>query len=226
MSNNPEKDAIRAEARKQQIMDAAFHVFTEKSIDSVTMNDVAAAAGVGVATVYRHYSSKPVLVLAVATRAWQGYTEKNYRDVEANRDWTAAQIFACFLETFIDLYRHQGELLRFNQMFNIYVRAEAPSAEQMAPYRAMIAGLAERFHAMYEKAQADHTLRTDVPEAEMFSATLHLMLAAVTRYAIGLVYDAGIDPERELQLLREMLMGRYEIQKDPRKEDQQKNPVS
>ena len=45
MSNNPEKDAIRAEARKREIMDAAFRVFTERSIDKVTMNDVADAGG-------------------------------------------------------------------------------------------------------------------------------------------------------------------------------------
>ena len=43
----------------------------------------------------------------------------------------------------------------------------------------------------------------------MFSTTLHLMLAAVTRYAVGLVYEGGTEPEKELTVLKEMLMGRY-----------------
>ena len=59
--------------------------------------------------------------------------------------------------------------------------------------------------------EQDGTLRTDVPEKKMFSLTLHLMLAAVTRYAVGLLYDAGIDPEEELTELKDMLMRRYTV---------------
>lgn len=46
---------------------------------------------------------------------------------------------------------------------------------------------------------------------EMFSTTLHLMLAAATRYAIGLVYipEEGFDAERELEKLKEALLMRY-----------------
>ena len=62
----------------------------------------------------------------------------------------------------------------------------------------MIDALRERFHAVYLKGERDKTLRTDIPEGKMFSATLHLMLAMVTRYAVGLVYDAGVAPEEEL----------------------------
>lgn len=209
MSNNPEKDALRAEARRQQIMDAAFRAFTEKSIDSVTMNDVAAAAGVGVATVYRHFATKPALVLATATRAWRQYMAPDYSAASANQTRTAAQIYAYFLHSFIDLYRSHKDLLRFNQLFNIYVQSAGVPAEQMGPYQAVIGVLAERFHRMYALAQRDGTLRTDTPEKEMFSATLHLMLAAATRYAVGLVYDGGVEPERELEMLGEMLMEKY-----------------
>ena len=61
--------------------------------------------------------------------------------------------------------------------------------------------LETRFHEIYELAQADGTLRIDIPENEIFSTTLHLMLAAVTRYAVGLVYQGGSDPEKELMAL-------------------------
>jgi hypothetical protein len=46
---------------------------------------------------------------------------------------------------------------------------------------------------------------------EMFSATLHLMMAAATRYAVGLICDAGVDPEKELELLKDMLMQRFTV---------------
>ncbi len=70
--------------------------------------------------------------------------------------------------------------------------------------------LEEAFRAIYVRGKQDHTLRTDVPEQEMFSITLHLMLAAVTRYAVGLVYQPeGFDAVKELETLKEMLLARF-----------------
>ena len=37
------------------------------------------------------------------------------------------------------------------------------------------------------------------------------MLAAVTRYAVGLVYTEGADTERELLTLRNMLLREYTV---------------
>ena len=64
---------------------------------------------------------------------------------------------------------------------------------------------------VYERAEQDHTIRTDESEEEMFSTTLHLMLAAVTRYAVGLVYipENGLDAEKELEKLKEAMLLRY-----------------
>ncbi len=45
----------------------------------------------------------------------------------------------------------------------------------------------------------------------MFSTAFHIMLAAVTRYAVGLVvvYEGISDPESELLILEESLMSRF-----------------
>ena len=79
----------------------------------------------------------------------------------------------------------------------------------MTPYQEMIDQLKAWFHEMYVKAQVDHTLKTDLSEQDMFSTTIHLMLAVVTRYAIGLVYQSGSDPEKELELQKELLLTRF-----------------
>ena len=42
----------------------------------------------------------------------------------------------------------------------------------------------------------------------MFSSTFHIMLAAVTRYAVGLVYK-GTNPDSELVLLENALLREY-----------------
>ena len=43
-------------------------------------------------------------------------------------------------------------------------------------------------------------------ERTMFLSIMHLMLAAVTRYAVGLVYENDSESDKELILLRDMLM--------------------
>ena len=42
----------------------------------------------------------------------------------------------------------------------------------------------------------------------MFSKTLHLMLAAVTRYAVGLAYipESGFDAEKELIFQKDVIL--------------------
>ncbi|MBO6132759.1 MAG: hypothetical protein J6P05_00285 [Lachnospiraceae bacterium] len=45
----------------------------------------------------------------------------------------------------------------------------------------------------------------------MFSAVLHLMLAAVTRYAVGLAYvpESGFDAMEELETLKRAVLREY-----------------
>lgn len=206
----PELDARRKAATRNRILKTGFEVFAEKTIDATSIQQIADAAGIGIATVFRHFSSKSELVAAVSTWAWSQYTGKAISGLDLEKQ-TAAEVFESYLEAFIDLYRNHKDLLRYNQFFNIYVMREGISPTQMSPFLNIIDGMAARFHAMYQKAMADGTLRTDIPEREMLSKTLHLMLAAVTRYAVGLVYDSGIDPEEELLFLKKMLLREYTV---------------
>ena len=81
----------------------------------------------------------------------------------------------------------------------------------MKPYHEMIDRLHEKFHDMYLRGEKDKTIRLDCSENEMFSTTLHLMLAAITRYAVGLVYipENGFDPMKELEAMKEALLLKY-----------------
>lgn len=209
MGRNAQRDARELAARKERIVRAAFPLFVEKTIEGVTMSEIAAASGMGVATLYRHYPTKTELVLAVSTWAWQEYLEAERAAAPASGG-TAAEGYAYFLELFVQMYRERRDLLRFNQYFNAYVQTEHIAGAQMEPYMAVIGNQAERFRLLREKAERDGTMRTDLPAREIFATSLHLMLAAGTRYAVGLVYQAG-DPEQELELLKSMLLQRFTI---------------
>jgi len=205
------KNPVQTAATRQTFLENAFELFVSGSIEALTMSQIAKASGFSDMTLYRYFPSKPDLVVAVAVWKWEQFQNEylEQRPSAGAEEATAAENFQFFLESFLQLYREHRDILRFNQFFNVYVESERIETGTLSPYRNMIEGLKTRFHSTYQKAGQDGTLRTDVPEEKMFSATLHLMLAAVTRYAVGLIYDAGIDPEEELLELKDMLMQRY-----------------
>ena len=205
---NKEKDAAQIAAKKIAIMKESFKLFSEHGIEAVTMPQIADASGVARASIYRYYATKLDLVVAISTLVWEKNTIEA-RDKVRAASMTAAEQYEFFLQNFIDLYREHSDILRFNQFFNVYLANHKPNAEVIEPFTQVIKSLEGMFHNMYSKGREDGTLKTDISENEMFSSSLHLMLAAVTRYAIGLVYNDGVDPEHELLLLKDMLMERY-----------------
>ena len=194
--------------RRELILETSFRLFAKKNIDTVTFDEIAVETGLGKRSLHRYFKSKDDLVVSVAVWAWSGFLAGNRRRRPKSGS-TAAESYAFFLDSFLTLYRKRADLLRFNQFFNVYIKARRVDAEQMQPYSGMIDAIRERFHAVYLRGQEDGTLRTDAPEEKMFSATLHLMLAAVTRYAVGLVYQGTSAPEDELLFLRELLLDRF-----------------
>lgn len=208
MGFDPVKDALRKAATRQKILETGFRVFAERTIDDVNLTEIAEAAGVGMATVYRNFNTKQALVLEIGTWMWKQYVEQFVSTNDSN-GLTGAEEYERCLDSFINLYRNHRDLLRFNQFFKIYVQRESIPEEQMRPYSDVTARLAGLFHNIYQKAQADGTLRSDVTENEMFSNTIHLMMAAVTHCAVGLIDDSSVDTESELFFLKKLLYQAY-----------------
>ena len=199
--------------RERHILESAFRLFSEKGIESVTMPEVAKASGVGRATLYRYFASKLDLVVAIGTWKWNEYIAHHdaFVPLETHESMTGAQYLRFYLDSFLDLYRNHRDILRFNYNFNSYLQHESGTEAQRQPYLQMVGILHERFHRLCERGRRDGTLRDDISETSMFSSSFHIMLAAVTRYAVGLVYvPEEIDvPESELVMLEELLLSRF-----------------
>lgn len=196
--------------RREEMLAAAFHLFSERNIDSVQLKEIAAATGYGLRSVNRYFQTKDGLVIETAAWAWAQFLSVN-RKRRPKEGSTAAEGYAFFLDSFLTLYHEHADLLRFNQYFNVYVKSRRVTAAQMQSYRDVGGDMRAWLHDVYQKGQADGTLRADATEADLFNTTLHLMLAAVTRYAVGLVYTEGADTERELLTLRNMLLREYTV---------------
>ena len=168
------------------------------------------------AAFFLYFPSKLDLVIAIGARKWGEYISANYDRLspEELERMSGAQHLRWYMDSFLDLYRNHRDILCFNYEFNSFLRSELNSPEQKSAYIQMVDELSRLFHNVYEKGMRDGTLRNDISEEAMFSSSFHIMLAAVTRYAVGLVYipEQGSDPESELEMLKELLLLRYTVE--------------
>lgn len=209
------KDYVAGKAWKQEkydrILQAGFALFAERGIGSVIMTEVAKAGKVGEVTLYRYFPTKTELVVAIATWKWKEYIEWHNGTLseEETARLTGAEYLKFFLDSFLELYRSHKDILRFNYDFNSFIRSAEWTREQKQPYLQMVDALGAQFRDLYERGVRDGTLNTDIPEQTMFSSTFHIMLAAVTRYAVGLAVVNDSDPESELVMLADLLFSRF-----------------
>ena len=75
MSRLQKKESLK-EARRRLIIDTAFRIFVEQKIEPVSMGEIASAAGIGRATLFRYYANKLELVVAVCAAKWKEYLDE------------------------------------------------------------------------------------------------------------------------------------------------------
>ena len=205
-----EKQMEKERERNQRIIDTAFRLFVERKIEAASMDEVAKAAGVGRATLFRCYSNKTELVIAVCASKWKAYLDKldEKRPITSIQDIPAIDRFMFTLDSYIGMYRNHKALLQYNDNFNNYITHQTVQEKELENYHASLGSVNTRLHMMYAKAKEDRTFRTDIPEEQFLRVTVHTMMAACTHYAGGFIWGAtdNKDYTEDLLLLKEMIL--------------------
>lgn len=205
-----EKQIEKEKERNQKILDTAFQLFVEKKIEAVSMDEIAKAAGVGRATLFRCYANKTELVIAVCADIWKAYLDQldGTRPISSVQEIPAVGRFVFTLDSYIEMYQNHKDLLKYNDNFNNYVTHQNVEEKDLEEFHDSLHSVDTRLHMMYEKAKEDKTLRTDIPEEQFMRVTVHTMMTACAHYAEGFVWGAenNVDYTGDLLLLKEMIL--------------------
>jgi AcrR family transcriptional regulator len=156
-----------AERNRQRILEAAATVFAARGLD-VTMDDIAAAAGVGVGTVYRRFPDKEQLIDALFERGLSGILVLAEEAVAMDDAW-AGLVF--FLESV-------QRLLVSNRALTQLTHSSVHGRQGVARCRAQ---LKEPIDQLVRRAQASGAARPDLAGRDMGIITL--MVGVVADYA-------------------------------------------
>jgi len=95
--------------RRQDILEAGLKLFSEKGYNGSTTAEIARAAGVAEGTIFRHFTTKKELLIAVLEpKVLEGLMQL---DIEHKED-TPTEFFRCFLRNRLELIKENESLIR------------------------------------------------------------------------------------------------------------------
>ena len=92
----PKAAAVRGDAVRQRIDEAAYRLFSRSGIRNVGVDTIVAESGVAKMTLYRHYPTKEHLALSFLRRRTRLFSQPWQQDVERRARTPAARLLAIF----------------------------------------------------------------------------------------------------------------------------------
>ena len=166
----------KRERSRARIIEAARSLFAEHGFESVSMDEVAAEAGVSRTTVFNHFPTKPALLEGVTERILEGYEELLDQSVRSTRTTVVDRVRRLFR----DMGRGVANASRlhravFREISRVMLTPDEPSRAFVIRREAI-----ERLTQLMTQGQAAGELRTDVMAQHLASAFDSLVFGTVT----------------------------------------------
>lgn len=196
------------EKRMETILIASKRLFAEKGIENTTMQDIADEAGLGVATVFRMFSKKEKIAVAIASQGLEEVLEVFER--AACMEGTCLEKIEVLLDHFVDeLQNEEADYIKILEDFDMYsTRIEGP-LEDIQQFNIVYRKVSQTFSSIIEAGKRDGSIRENIN----IDATLVTLINTFAVFAKKLAIQKSIffiqldlEPEKQLLLLRQIIL--------------------
>jgi AcrR family transcriptional regulator len=159
------RQRLRADERRQAVVDTACRVFSRSSYRGATTAEIAREAGISEPILYRHFGSKRELYLACLDEAWSSFRAEAEEAIRRDPDQCLGAI--------ADAYMRGGKRLRVIDLWNQALTEAAEDRVIAAALRKQIRTVHDFFADVIRDGQARGALHPDrdpVAEAWIFVA--------------------------------------------------------
>lgn len=194
--------------RRQNIIQIAKDLFLEQGVQNIQMQDVADAAGVGIATIFRYFPKKEYLVIAASN----SITNEMATDIGQIVEQTIPAFEK--IEQILDYYISgtkdpQLRLAKFFESFDLYEKMAAESKEQYAEYLFARSKLATILLALAEQGKKDGSLRTDI-DLDVFIITMVQNFSLFTFKSSLTTHDTNLSTflsaDKQLTMIKDVFL--------------------
>ena len=196
--------------RDLRVVECAAELFLARGLENVTMVDIANAAHVGVATVYRHFSTKSRIAVEAATVLWERFNARILRLVESDRflALNGLERLRMLLDGYCEAYDSQAGFVSFLDEFDHKVLAGDMARSELAKYGEKIDSFYMIFEDAYELGRGDGSIRREVSFRPFYLALTHALMGVAQKLRRGEIipsddFSSGVE---ELRMIVDMAL--------------------
>lgn len=195
--------------RKEEVVKASIDVLCKIGIENTKMTDIAEAAEVGVASLYRYFKTKPELVVAAAEYFWHQKVDVLYKDI-VNKSFeklNGCDRISRILNIFMMLFKEHKDFIRFLEEFDNYVVKEKISPRRLTSYEKIITDLKSVMFDALKLGKSDGTIRSDIDDDIFYITVTHSLMTLCQKLTLRgtiLKSDSEIKGEEQIEFLIKM----------------------
>ena len=190
--------------RMNDAVEAAAKLLLTTDVNELKMNDIADACDIGVASLYRYFGTKPVLVIKAGCLLWRSVRSlfDGVFECDYYKEKDGLGRLRELMKVFKVLFISHKDFLRFLDSFDRYILNEKVSPEDMENYRESIMDFYPLFEDAYKTGVRDGSLRADVDFKTMYLSVTHSLMQLSEKFARGSVFEGEEDlAEGELDFM-------------------------
>ncbi len=190
--------------RENEAVFAAAQLFLSRGVEAVKMTDIAEAAEIGVASLYRYFGTKEAILIRAGILLWsdlRALFEEVLKDADSSR--TGREQVAAMLGVYRTLCRDHKSFLLFLEDFDRFILASGVKKSELYEYERSIGDYYPLFEAAYRRGVADGSLRAGVDPALFYRTFTHGITALCQKLLRGEILaqdDFSSSAEVELYL--------------------------
>lgn len=200
-------------ARKERIFSSAFELFSKEGIDTIAINDIARNAEIGVASLYRYYTTKDQIAIQTAVWVWQKELE-TFLPLVSGPDYDSLngidQLKKIF-DGFLYLYENEKKFLSFVYFFDSYAVRQSISKEDLSEYESTIKQIQVIVSKAIDKGLQDKTIvcPQGIESNQLYFTVMHALFSMVQKLSLSnslLKMNDDVTAVKQVQLLSTLLI--------------------
>ena len=191
------------------IVDIATDLFMCRSIQDVTIRDIAITAQVGEATIYRYFGKKQDLVVQSAMKLQQAVNADFFKVEKGKTGFEKIQIF---YQSYLDIFNAHPEFYKFINEFDAFMAGD--DSNVIDPYESVIGQYEKVYMAAYNEGLKDGSIKKQSDVSIFYFSTTHSLLELCKKLSIRkavLNQDKNEGKSAEVQCLIDIILDAIRI---------------
>ena len=192
------------DVKQNFLVDIATDLFIARSIQEVTIKDIAISAQVGEATIYRYFGKKQTLAVKAAMKLQEEVNAESFKLEEGKNGFEKIKIFYL---SYLQIFDSHPEFFKFINDFDVFMAGE--EGDDMDTYETVVGQYKTGFMNAYEEGLKDGSIKKQNNIEMFYYSTTHALLELCKKLSIKkavLNQDNVIEKRAQIQCLVDIIL--------------------